>query len=67
MALEISALEILIPENENLGKINLSDIKGEGFYQNGTLNYQINGALWNGTIQSELEVQSIKSGDRIIG
>jgi hypothetical protein len=53
--LEISTLEILIPENENLQKINLSDIKGEGFYQNGTLNYLINGALWNGTIQANLK------------
>ena len=51
----ISALEILIPQNEILGGINLSDINGEGFYQNGTLNYQINGALWNGTIQSDLK------------
>ncbi len=52
---KISALEILTPKNENLGNINLSDINGEGFYQNGTLNYQINGALWNGTIQSDLK------------
>jgi hypothetical protein len=52
---EISTLEILIPGNKNLEKINLSDIKGKGFYQNGTLNYQINGALWNGTIQSDLK------------
>ena len=50
---KVSALEILIPESENLGNINLSDINGEGFYQNGTLNYKINGALWNGTIQSD--------------
>jgi hypothetical protein len=52
---EISTLEILAPENENLQKINLSDIMGKGFYQNGILNYQINGALWNGTIQSDLK------------
>jgi hypothetical protein len=52
---KISALEILMPEKNILGDINLSDINGEGFYQNGTLSYQINGALWNGTIQSDLK------------
>jgi hypothetical protein len=52
---KISALEILTPKNEILGGINLSDINGEGFYQNGALNYQINGALWNGTIRSDLK------------
>jgi hypothetical protein len=52
---KISAIEILIPENENLGNVNLSDINGKGFYQNGTLSYQINGTLWNGTIQSDLK------------
>jgi hypothetical protein len=52
---KISSLEFLIPENKNLEKINLSNINGEGFYQDGVLSYKINSALWNGTIQSDLK------------
>ena len=53
---EISDLETLIPGNEKLENVTLSHIDGEGIWQNGILNYKINGMLMGGSIRSSIVV-----------
>ena len=53
---EISDLETLIPGNEKLKNVTLSHIDGEGIWQNGILNYKINGMLMDGSIRSSIVV-----------
>jgi len=53
---EIENLEISIPKIKKLGSVPLYDIEANGVWEDGILNYKINGMLWNGTIQSNLVV-----------
>ena len=53
---EIENLEISIPKIKKLGSVPLHDIEANGVWEDGILNYKINGMLWNGTIQSNLMV-----------
>ena len=53
---KIENLEISIPKIKKLGSVPLYDIEANGVWEDGILNYKINGMLWNGTIQSNLVV-----------
>jgi len=53
---EIENLEISIPKIKKLESVPLYNINANGIWENGTLNYIVNGMLWNGTIQSNIIV-----------
>jgi len=53
---EIKNIEVLIPKIKNLGSVPFYNINANGVWENGILNYKVNGMLWDGTIQSNIVV-----------
>ena len=51
---KITDLEVSIPKSEKPARITFPRLNGEGIWQKGTLNYKINGNLWDGNIESSL-------------
>jgi hypothetical protein len=53
---EIENLEVYIPKIKELESVPFYDINATGAWENGILNYKVNGMLWDGTIQSNIIV-----------
>jgi hypothetical protein len=52
----IEGIEVLIPKIKTLGSMDLYNINANGAWENGILNYKVNGMLWDGTIESDIVV-----------
>ncbi len=53
---EIKNIEVLIPKIKKLESVPFYNINANGAWENGILNYKVNGMLWDGTIQSNIVV-----------
>ena len=53
---EIENLEVSSPKIKKLGSVPFYNIDANGIWENGILNYKVNGMLWGGTIQSNIIV-----------
>jgi hypothetical protein len=53
---QVENLEMLTPNIKKFGITPLHKIYGNGLWENGTLSYEINGIVWDGTIQSNITI-----------